>query len=91
MGPEDSIDAIKLLEPQAGGAVPLQHVAADRSGRGRLGRARAVAYRGRADRAGTGRTNLAVVAAGDAYQRALSDSDSVIMAFWSYAVGVYHH
>ena len=37
MGPEDSIDAIKLLESEAGGAVPLQHLAADRAGCARPG------------------------------------------------------
>ncbi len=35
----------QALESQASGSVPLQHVAAHRSGRGRLGRASAIAYR----------------------------------------------
>ena len=61
MGPEDSIDAVKLLESEAGRAVPLQHLAADRAGRGGVGRARAVAHGGRADRAGAGREDCAVM------------------------------
>ena len=37
MGPDDSIEAIQVAESQAGRAMPLQHVAADRTGRRSLG------------------------------------------------------
>ena len=34
MGPDDAVEAVKLLKPKRVAAVPLQHLAADRAGRG---------------------------------------------------------
>ncbi len=55
MGPDDAVEAIKLLSPKRVAAGALQHLAADRAGRRRLGRARAGRNQSRTDRARTRR------------------------------------
>ncbi len=55
MGPEDSIEAIKLLKPKRVAAVPLQHLAADRPGRQSVGRESSIANSRHSRNAGAGR------------------------------------